>query len=149
MFLVPLPVQHMYGRSVSQGSSRAMSAEPLRGSDVISVRELPDVRSAGRNIQFSMSGKRKSLIFADWKALCMFRWRTFRLEPTTSQRINFWWSFVITALGVRWSSTFFETPALIMQSTLTAALMLRLAVSTHQCRAIDSGRPKEKLRPCR
>jgi rhodanese-related sulfurtransferase len=32
----------------------------------------------GRSIRFSMSGKRESLIFANWKALCMFRWRRFQ-----------------------------------------------------------------------
>jgi rhodanese-related sulfurtransferase len=48
MFLVLLPVQHMYGRSVSQGSNLVMSTEPLRGSDAISVRELADMRSAGK-----------------------------------------------------------------------------------------------------
>jgi hypothetical protein len=40
----------------------------------------------GRSIRFSMSGKRESLIFADWKALCMFRWRRFQRAPTTSPR---------------------------------------------------------------
>jgi rhodanese-related sulfurtransferase len=38
----------MYGRSVIQGSNFAMSTEPLRGSDAISVRELADIRSAGK-----------------------------------------------------------------------------------------------------
>jgi rhodanese-related sulfurtransferase len=38
----------MYGSSVSQGSNLAMSTEPLRGSDIISVRELADIRSAGK-----------------------------------------------------------------------------------------------------
>jgi rhodanese-related sulfurtransferase len=33
---------------VSQGSNRAMSTKPLRGSDAISVRELADMRSAGK-----------------------------------------------------------------------------------------------------
>ena len=63
-----------------------MSTEPLRGSDAISVRELADMRSAGKGIRFSMSGKRESLmIFADWKALCMFRWRNSNPAPTTSR----------------------------------------------------------------
>jgi hypothetical protein len=53
----------------------------------------------GRSIRFSMSGRRENLIFADWKALCIFRWRRFRRRPTTSQRINCWWSFAITALA--------------------------------------------------
>ena len=48
MFLVLLSVQHMYGRSVSQGSNLVMSIEPLRGSDAISVRQLADMRSAGK-----------------------------------------------------------------------------------------------------
>src|SRR5271156_206717 len=48
MFLVRLPVRHMYGGSVSQGSDLAMSTEPLRRSDAISVRELADMRSAGK-----------------------------------------------------------------------------------------------------
>jgi rhodanese-related sulfurtransferase len=34
-----------------------------------------------RSIRFSMFGKRESLIFVDWKALCMFRWRKFRRRP--------------------------------------------------------------------
>jgi hypothetical protein len=77
-------------------------------------------------------------MFADWKALCIFRWRRFRRRPITSRRINCWWSFVIMALAVKWSSTFFEAPALTTQSTLMAASMLGLAMSTNQCRAIDS-----------
>src|SRR5271156_2819021 len=48
MLLVLLPVRHMYGLSLSQGSNLAMSTEPLRGSDAISVRELADMRSAGK-----------------------------------------------------------------------------------------------------
>src|SRR3984957_14390668 len=48
MFLVLLSVQHMYGRSASQGDNRDMSTEHLRGSDAISVRELADMRSAGK-----------------------------------------------------------------------------------------------------
>ena len=67
-----------------------MSTEPLGGSDAISVRELADMRSAGRSIRFSMSGKRESLIFADWKELFMFRWRRFQRTPTTSRRENHW-----------------------------------------------------------
>jgi rhodanese-related sulfurtransferase len=47
MFLVLLPVRHMYGRSVNQESNLAMSTEHLRGSDAISVRELADMRSIG------------------------------------------------------------------------------------------------------
>ena len=34
---------------------------------------------------------------------------------------NHWWSFAITALAVRWSSTFSDMPALTTQSTSTAA----------------------------
>jgi hypothetical protein len=37
-----------YGGSVSHGSNLATSTEPLRGSDAISVRELADIRSAGK-----------------------------------------------------------------------------------------------------
>ena len=37
----------MYG-SISHGSDLAMFTEPLRGSDAISVRELADMRSAGK-----------------------------------------------------------------------------------------------------
>ena len=48
MFLVLLPVRHMYGHSISQGNKLAMSTEPLRGSDAISVHELADMRSAGK-----------------------------------------------------------------------------------------------------
>ena len=144
MFLVRLPVRHMYG-SISHGSDLAMSTEPLRGSDAISVRELADMGARGRSMRFSMSGKRESLIFADWKALFIFRWRRFRRRPITSPRINYWWSFAIMALAVRWSSTFSEAPALTTQSTSTAASMLGLAKSTHQCGAIDSARSKRKF----
>jgi hypothetical protein len=59
-----------------------------------------------------------------------------------SQRINSWWSFVITAFEVKWSSTFFEAPALTTQSTLTVASMPGLAMLTNQCRAIDSASAK-------
>jgi rhodanese-related sulfurtransferase len=38
----------MYGLGVSQGAISPMSTEPLRGSDAISVRELADMRSAGK-----------------------------------------------------------------------------------------------------
>jgi rhodanese-related sulfurtransferase len=38
----------MYRSSVSQGSNFEMPTEPLRGSDVISVHELADMRSAGK-----------------------------------------------------------------------------------------------------
>src|SRR5258707_1217549 len=48
MFVVLLPVRHMYSSRVSQGSNLAMPTEPLRGSDMISVRELADMRSAGK-----------------------------------------------------------------------------------------------------
>ena len=48
MFLVLLAVRHMYGSSVSQGSNLAMSTEPLKGPDAISVHELADMRSSGK-----------------------------------------------------------------------------------------------------
>jgi hypothetical protein len=48
MFLVQLPVRPMYGSNVSQGSDLAMSTEPFRGSDAISVREFADMRCAGK-----------------------------------------------------------------------------------------------------
>ena len=48
MFLVLLPVRHMYGHSASQGNNLAVSTEPLRGSDAISVGELAAMRSAGK-----------------------------------------------------------------------------------------------------
>jgi rhodanese-related sulfurtransferase len=38
----------MYRSSVSPGSNFEMPTEPLRGSDVISVHELADMRSAGK-----------------------------------------------------------------------------------------------------
>ena len=38
----------MYRNSVSQGSNFEMPTEPLRGSGVISVHELADMRSAGK-----------------------------------------------------------------------------------------------------
>src|SRR5260370_7133403 len=38
----------MYNRHASQGSNNALSTESLRGSDAVSVRELADMRSAGR-----------------------------------------------------------------------------------------------------
>jgi rhodanese-related sulfurtransferase len=48
MFLVLLAVRHMYGSSVRQGSNLAMSTEPLKGPDAISVHELADMRSSGK-----------------------------------------------------------------------------------------------------
>jgi hypothetical protein len=48
MFLVLLTVRLMYGSSVSQGSNLAMSTEPLKGPDAISVYELTDMQSAGK-----------------------------------------------------------------------------------------------------
>lgn len=48
MFLVLLAVRHMYGSSVGQGSNLAMSTEPLKGLDAISVHELADMRSSGK-----------------------------------------------------------------------------------------------------
>ena len=38
----------MYNRRASQGSNNALSTESLRGTDAVSVRELADMRSAGR-----------------------------------------------------------------------------------------------------
>src|SRR5271165_979915 len=38
----------MYSRHASQGSNNSLSTEPLRGSNAISVRELADMRSTGR-----------------------------------------------------------------------------------------------------
>jgi hypothetical protein len=134
--VVLLPVRHMQGSRVSQGSNLAMATESLRGSDMICVRELADMRSAGK--KHTVLDVRE----ASWKALCIFRWRRFRRRPTTSRRINCWWSFVIMALAARWSSTFFEAPALTTQSTSTAASMLGLARSTNRCGATDSVRPK-------
>jgi hypothetical protein len=81
----------------------------------------------GQSTRFSMSGRRESVMFADWKVLCIFQWRRFRRRLTTFREINCWWSFAIMALAVRWWSTSFEAPALTTQSTSTAASMLGLA----------------------
>jgi rhodanese-related sulfurtransferase len=48
MILVLLPLRHMYGHSASHGRNLAISIEPFRQSDAISVRELADMRSAGK-----------------------------------------------------------------------------------------------------
>ncbi len=47
-FLDRLPVGDIYSRSVGQGSNRALSAEYIRGSEAISVGELADMRSLGK-----------------------------------------------------------------------------------------------------
>ena len=48
MFLDRLPVGPIFSRSLKSGSNDALSEEPLLGSDAISVRELADMRSTGR-----------------------------------------------------------------------------------------------------
>jgi hypothetical protein len=48
------------------------------------------------------------------------------------------WLFVITASALKWSSTFFEAPALTTQSISTGASMRGLAMLINRCRAIDS-----------
>ena len=50
----------------------------------------------------------------------------------------------IMAPAARWSSASPETPALTTRSISTGASMPGLAMSTRQCRAIDSVRPKRK-----
>jgi hypothetical protein len=115
-----------------------MSTEPLTGSEAISVRELADMRSAGKEHMVLDVREARELDVCRLEGVCIFQWRRFGLGPTTSQRINSWWSFVITAFEVKWSSSFFEAPALTMQSTSTAASMPGLAILTHQCRAIAS-----------
>ena len=42
------------------------------------------------SIRFSMSGKRESLIFAGWKAPCIFRWRRSQRAPMSCRQINHW-----------------------------------------------------------
>jgi rhodanese-related sulfurtransferase len=48
MSLILLPLRHMYGQGISHGRNLAISIEPFRQSDAISVRELADMRSAGK-----------------------------------------------------------------------------------------------------
>ena len=149
MFLVLLAVQHMYGRSVSQGSNLVMSTEPLRGSEAISVRELADMRSAGKKHTVLDVREARELDVCRLEGALHIPMAEIPARPTTSRRINCWWSFAIMALAVRWSSTFFEAPALTTQSTSTAASMLGLARSTNQCRAIDSVHSKRICDACR
>jgi len=66
------------------------------------------MRSAGKEHTVLDVREARELLFADWTALCMCRWRRFRTAPMTSRRINCWWSSAIMALAVRWSSTFSE-----------------------------------------
>src|SRR5271166_2532057 len=98
-----------------------------------------------RSIWFSMCERRESSIFASWKAPCTFQWRRSQRASMTCRPINHWWSFAITALAVRWSSTFSETPALTMPSTSKAASKPGPARSTNRYGAIDSVHPKRKL----
>jgi rhodanese-related sulfurtransferase len=48
MVLVLLPLRYKYEHGVNYERNRAMSQEPVTPSDVISVRELADMRSAGK-----------------------------------------------------------------------------------------------------
>ena len=80
-----LPVRHMYGHSVVRGGAlcpQNVSDDPMQSL----FGSLRTCETQGKLMQFSMSGKRESLRFADWKALCIFRRRRFRLAPTTSRR---------------------------------------------------------------
>jgi hypothetical protein len=126
-----------------------MSIEPLRGSNAISVRELADIRSAGKKHTVLDVREARELDVCRLEGALHVPMAEIPARATTSRRINCWWSFVITALAVKWLSIFFEAPALTTQSTSTAALMLGLATSTNQCRAIDSVGPKWRLRLCR
>ena len=125
-----------------------MSTELLRGSDVISVRELADMRSAGEKHTVLDVREARELDVCRLEGALHIPMAEIPRAAATSRRINCWWSFVIMAPAARWSSTFSETPALTTQSISTGASMPGLAMSTHQCRAIDSVRPKGKLRPC-
>src|ERR1700729_2667506 len=119
-----------------------MSTEPFRGSDAISVRELSDMRSAGKEHTVLDVREAREL------EIC-------RLEgalhvpmaeiPACTDDLPMNQLLVVIAtmaLAVRWSSTSSEAPALTTQSTSTAASMLGLARSTNRCRGIDSVRPK-------
>ena len=146
MFFVLLPVQHMYGRCVSQGSNLVMSLEPPRGSDAISVRELADMRGAGKEHTVLDVREARELDICGLEGALHIPMAEIPAQ-ITSRRINCWWSFVIMALAARWSSTFSEARALTTRSTSMVASMLGHVMSTSQCRAIDSVRPKG-LRPC-
>ena len=122
-----------------------MSTEPRRGSDAISVRELVDIRSTGKEHTVLDVREARELDICRLEGALHIPMRRFRRAPTSSRRINCWWSFAIMALAVRWSSTFSETPALTTQSTSMAASMLGLPRSTNQCGAIDRAHSKRRF----
>jgi rhodanese-related sulfurtransferase len=126
-----------------------MSIEPLRGSDAISVRELADIRSAGK--------KHTVLDVREARELDVCRLEGALHVPMgeiparaddlpTDQLL-----VVICHHGARSQMVvdFLRSAVMTTQSTSTAALMLGLATSTNQCRAIDSVGPKGRLRLCR
>jgi rhodanese-related sulfurtransferase len=126
-----------------------MSTEPLRGSDAISVRELADMLSAGK--------ERTVLDVREARELDVCRLEgalhipTAEIPARTDDFPTDRLLVVICHHGARSQMVvdFLRSAGFDNAINLDGGIDAWLAISTHQCRAIDSARPKEKLRPCR
>jgi rhodanese-related sulfurtransferase len=126
-----------------------MSAEPLRGSDAISVRELADMRSAGKEHTVLDVREARELDICRLEGalhipMAEIPARTDDL-PTNQLLV------VICNHGARGQMVvdFLRSGGFDNAVTLTAASMLGLARSTDQCRAIDSVHSKRICDACR
>jgi hypothetical protein len=126
-----------------------MPTEPLRGSDVISVHELADMRSAGKKHTVLDVREARELDVCRLEGALHIPMAEIPAQTDSLPTDQLLGSFVIMALAVKWSSTFSEAPTSTTQSISMAASMLGLAILTNRCRAIDSVRPQGELRPCR
>jgi rhodanese-related sulfurtransferase len=149
MFLVLLAVRHMYGNTVSQGSNLAMPTEPLRGSDVISARELADMRSAGN--------KHTVLDVREARELDVCRLEGALHIPMAeipAQTDNLPTDQLLVVI-CHHSARSQMVVDLLRSAGFDNAVNLDGGIdawacdSTHQCRAIDSVLPKEDCDPCR
>jgi rhodanese-related sulfurtransferase len=108
-----------------------VSIEPLRQADAISVRELADMRSAGKRhtVLDVREARELDVCRLDGALHIPMAEVSARAEELPTDQLL----VVVCHHGARsrWSSTFFEAPDLTMPSTSTAASMLGLATSTN------------------
>ena len=118
-----------------------MSTEPLRGSDAISVRELADMRSSGKEHTVLDVREARELDICRLEGALHVPMAEVPAQtdnlPTNQLLV------VICHHGARSQMVvdFLRSAGLTTQSTSTAASMLGLARSTNRCGAIDSVRP--------
>jgi rhodanese-related sulfurtransferase len=126
-----------------------MPIEPLRGSDVISVRDLADMRSAGgRHTVLDVREARELDVCRPEGALHV---PMAEIAAQTDNLPTDQLLVVICHHGARSQMIvdFLRSAGFDNAVNLDGASMCGLAMLTNQCRAIVSVRAKEKLRPSR